>query len=135
MSEINPNNEIKKESTICFIQKLLPGLCKSLDWRFSLGTSLQILENSHLVLVRPVQVRPLQWQTRAVIPLFKMEVRRLCSNSRGITCLCLPGKVYPTVLDRRRNLANSQNLRSGGTMQFSSWSWNTGPVLYPPHGA
>ena len=33
------------------------------------------------------------------------------------------------------NLADSRTLDPGGTMQFSSWPWNTGPALYPPQGA
>ncbi|KAI3357026.1 hypothetical protein L3Q82_003658 [Scortum barcoo] len=31
--------------------------------------------------------------------------------------------------------ADSRPSDSGGTMRFSSWSWNTGPALYPPQGA
>ncbi|KAI3358077.1 hypothetical protein L3Q82_003088 [Scortum barcoo] len=33
------------------------------------------------------------------------------------------------------NSADSRPSDSGGTMRFSSWSWNTGPALYPPQGA
>ena len=33
------------------------------------------------------------------------------------------------------NLSDSRTSDSGGTMQFSSWPWNTGPALYPPQGA
>ena len=44
---------------------------------------------------------PLDWQTGVVVPLFKKEDRRVCSNYRGITLLNLPGKVYSRVLERR----------------------------------
>ncbi|KAI3362127.1 hypothetical protein L3Q82_012456 [Scortum barcoo] len=77
---------------------------------------------------------PLVWQTGVVVPLFKKGDRRVCSNYRGITLLSLPGKVYARVLERRiRPIVDP--LDSGGTMRFSSWSWNTGPALYPPQGA
>ncbi|KAK3523478.1 hypothetical protein QTP86_033740 [Hemibagrus guttatus] len=44
---------------------------------------------------------PLDWATGVVFPLFKKRDRRVCSNYRGITLLCLPGKVYSRVLERR----------------------------------
>ncbi|KAK3561338.1 hypothetical protein QTP86_030637 [Hemibagrus guttatus] len=44
---------------------------------------------------------PLDWATGVVVPLFKKEDRRVCSNYRGITLLSLPGKVYSRVLERR----------------------------------
>ncbi|KAI3367396.1 hypothetical protein L3Q82_026250 [Scortum barcoo] len=72
---------------------------------------------------------PLVWQTGVVVPLFKKGDRRVCSNYRGITLLSLPGKVYARVLERRiRPIVDPSD--SGGTMRFSSWSWNTGPALY-----
>ncbi|KAI3354569.1 hypothetical protein L3Q82_019073 [Scortum barcoo] len=50
-------------------------------------------------------------------------------HSGGITLLSLPGKVYARVLERRiRPIVDPQD--SGGTMRFSSWSWNSGPALY-----
>ncbi|KAI3363117.1 hypothetical protein L3Q82_011764 [Scortum barcoo] len=71
---------------------------------------------------------PLVWQTGVVVPLFKKGDRRVCSNYRGITLLSLPGKVYARVLERRiRPIVEPSD--SGGTMRFSSWSWNTGPAL------
>ncbi|KAI3373263.1 hypothetical protein L3Q82_006384 [Scortum barcoo] len=80
---------------------------------------------------------PLEWQTGVVVPLFfKKGDRRVCSNYRGITLLSLPGKVYARVLERRiRPIVEPSD--SGGTMRFSfsSWSWNSGPALYPPQGA
>ncbi|KAI3353034.1 hypothetical protein L3Q82_019606 [Scortum barcoo] len=77
---------------------------------------------------------PLEWQTGVVVPLFKKGDRRVCSNYRGITLLSLPGKVYARVLERRiRPIVDTSD--SGGTMRFSSWSWNSGPALYPPQGA
>ncbi|KAI3363599.1 hypothetical protein L3Q82_001231 [Scortum barcoo] len=77
---------------------------------------------------------PLEWQTGVVVPLFKKGDRRVCSNYRGITLLSLPGKVYARVLERRiRPIVEPSD--SGGTMRFSSRSWNTGPALYPPQGA
>ncbi|KAK3518594.1 hypothetical protein QTP70_005480 [Hemibagrus guttatus] len=54
------------------------------------------------------------------------------SLNRGITLLSLPGKVYSRVLE---SLTISQISDTGGTMRFLSWSWNTGPALYPPWGA
>ncbi|KAK3508064.1 hypothetical protein QTP70_012241 [Hemibagrus guttatus] len=44
---------------------------------------------------------PLNWATRVVVPLFKKEDQRVCSNYRGITLLSLPGKVYSRLLERR----------------------------------
>ncbi|KAI3364640.1 hypothetical protein L3Q82_011423 [Scortum barcoo] len=42
--------------------------------------------------------------------------------------------LYARVLERRiRLLAYSRPLDSGGTMRFSSWSWNSGPALYTLH--
>ncbi|KAI3360026.1 hypothetical protein L3Q82_014350 [Scortum barcoo] len=44
--------------------------------------------------------------------------------------------LHARVLERRGlNSAYSRPLDSGGTMRFSSWSWNSGPALYPPQGA
>ncbi|KAI3365660.1 hypothetical protein L3Q82_010734 [Scortum barcoo] len=77
---------------------------------------------------------PLEWQTGVVVPLFKKGDRRVCSNYRGITLLSLPGRSHARVLERRiRPIVDP--LDSGGTMRFSSWSWNSGPALYPPQGA
>ncbi|KAK3512631.1 hypothetical protein QTP70_018762 [Hemibagrus guttatus] len=77
---------------------------------------------------------PLDWATGVVVPLFKKGDRRVCSNYRGITLLSLPGKVYSRVLERRVR-PFSRTLDAGGAIRFSSWSWNTGPGLYPPQGA
>ncbi|KAK3520878.1 hypothetical protein QTP86_015402 [Hemibagrus guttatus] len=44
---------------------------------------------------------PLDWATGVVVPLFKKEDRRVCSNYRGIILLSLPRKVYSRVLERR----------------------------------
>jgi len=42
--------------------------------------------------------------TGVVVPIFKKEDLRVCSNYRGITLLSLPGKVYAPVLERRFRL-------------------------------
>ncbi|TWW81646.1 R2DM Retrovirus-related Pol polyprotein from type II retrotransposable element, partial [Takifugu flavidus] len=47
---------------------------------------------------------PLDWQTGAVVPIFKSGDQRVCSNYRGITLLSLPGKVYARVLEKRIRL-------------------------------
>ncbi|XDV31040.1 hypothetical protein PO909_033817 [Leuciscus waleckii] len=79
---------------------------------------------------------PLGWQTGVVVPLFKKGDRRVCSNYRGITLISLHGKVYARVLERRiRPRTSDRTSDSGGTVQFSSRSWNTGPALYPLQGA
>ena len=44
---------------------------------------------------------PTDWQTGIVVPIFKKEDRRECSNCNGITLLRLPGKVYARVLERK----------------------------------
>ncbi len=43
----------------------------------------------------------MEWQTGVVVPIFKKDDQRVCSNYRGITLLSLPGKVYSRVLERR----------------------------------
>ncbi|GAA6111505.1 uncharacterized protein LOC111191400, partial [Tachysurus ichikawai] len=73
---------------------------------------------------------PLDWQTWVVVPLFKKGDRRVCSNYRGITLLSLPGKGLCQGTGEE-NLADSGTSDPGGTMRFSSRSWNTGPSLYP----
>ncbi|KAI3377438.1 hypothetical protein L3Q82_008416 [Scortum barcoo] len=77
---------------------------------------------------------PLVWQTGVVVPLLKRGPESVF-QLQGITLLSLPGrKVYARVLERRiRPIVDPSD--SGGTMRFSSWSWNTGPALYPPQGA
>ncbi|KAI3366391.1 hypothetical protein L3Q82_000549 [Scortum barcoo] len=77
---------------------------------------------------------PLVWQTGVVVPLFKKGDRRVCSNHRGITLLSLPREGLRQGTGEE-NSADSRPSDSGGTMRFSSWSWNTGPALYPPQGA
>lgn len=37
----------------------------------------------------------LEWQTGAVVPLFKKGNQRVCGNYKGITLLSLPGKTTP----------------------------------------
>lgn len=44
---------------------------------------------------------PLECQTGVLVPLFKKEHQRVCSNCRGITLLSIPRKVYTRVLERR----------------------------------
>ncbi|KAI3361387.1 hypothetical protein L3Q82_013555 [Scortum barcoo] len=46
-----------------------------------------------------------------------------------------PGKVYARVLEKENSADSRIPSDSGGTMRFSSWSWNSGPALYPPQGA
>ncbi|KAI3371353.1 hypothetical protein L3Q82_023548 [Scortum barcoo] len=55
---------------------------------------------------------------------------------RGITLLSLPGKVSRQGTGEENSAYSRPTLLdSGGTMRFSSWSWNSGPALYPPQGA
>ncbi|KAI3362597.1 hypothetical protein L3Q82_001685 [Scortum barcoo] len=70
---------------------------------------------------------PLEWQTRVVVPLFKKGDRRVCSNYYYYY-------YYARVLERRIR-AESRTSDSGGTMQFLSRLWNTGPAPYPPQSA
>ena len=44
---------------------------------------------------------PLDWKTWVVVPLFKKEDQRVCSNDWGITLLSLPGKVNSSVPECR----------------------------------
>ena len=41
------------------------------------------------------------WQTGVIIPIFKKGDRKQCTNYRGISILCLPGKVYAKCLKRK----------------------------------
>ena len=41
------------------------------------------------------------WQTSVIIPIFKKEDRKQCTNYRGISLLSLPGKVYAKCLERK----------------------------------
>ena len=41
------------------------------------------------------------WQTGVIIPIFKKGDRKLCTNYRGMSLLCLPGKVYAKCLERK----------------------------------
>ena len=44
---------------------------------------------------------PRNWQTGVIIPIFKKEDRKQCTNSRGISLFSLPGKVYAKCLKRK----------------------------------
>ena len=44
---------------------------------------------------------PLDRQTGVVVPLFKKEDQKVCSNYRGIPLFSLPAKVYAGVQERR----------------------------------
>jgi hypothetical protein len=44
---------------------------------------------------------PKDWQTGAVIPLYKKGDMKDCGNYRGIILLSLPGKVYAKILEGR----------------------------------
>ncbi|KAI3352436.1 hypothetical protein L3Q82_005390 [Scortum barcoo] len=77
---------------------------------------------------------PLEWQTGVVVPLFKKGDRRVCSNYRGITRPQPPREGLRQGTGEE-NSADSRPSDSGGTMRFSSRSWNTGPALYSPQGA
>ncbi|KAI3354141.1 hypothetical protein L3Q82_018690 [Scortum barcoo] len=77
---------------------------------------------------------PLEWQTGVVVPLFKKGDRRVCSNlQRDHTSQ--PPREGLRQGTGEENSAYSRTSDSGGTMRFSSRSWNTGPALYPPQGA
>ncbi|KAI3365265.1 hypothetical protein L3Q82_010357 [Scortum barcoo] len=55
------------------------------------------------------------------------------AKTSGLGGVRLPGKVYARVLERRiRPIVDPRISDSGGTMRFSSRSWNTGPALYSP---
>ncbi|KAI3363121.1 hypothetical protein L3Q82_011774 [Scortum barcoo] len=71
-----------------------------------------------------------------VVPLFKKGDRRVCSNYRRDHTSQPPreGLRQGTGEERIRPIVD-RPLDSGGTMRFSSWSWNSGPALYPPQGA
>ncbi len=43
----------------------------------------------------------LEWKTSVVFPIFKKEDRRMFLSYWGITLLCLPGKVYTRMLEKR----------------------------------
>ncbi|KAI3359807.1 hypothetical protein L3Q82_014176 [Scortum barcoo] len=76
--------------------------------------------------LKSLDVVGLSWLTRLCNIAWRLGTVPL-----GITLLSLPGKVYARVLERRiRPIVEPSD--SGGTMRFSSWSWNTGPALYPP---
>ncbi|KAI3366015.1 hypothetical protein L3Q82_009843 [Scortum barcoo] len=49
-----------------------------------------------------------------------------------LTRLCNIAWRSPRQGTGEENSADSRPSDSGGTMRFSSWSWNTGPALYPP---
>ncbi|TWW73565.1 hypothetical protein D4764_15G0009590 [Takifugu flavidus] len=53
--------------------------------------------------IRPGYLKALD-VTGVVVPIFKSEDQRMCSNYRGITLLSLPGKVYARVLEKRIRL-------------------------------
>lgn len=55
----------------------------------------------HRGLINTVWRLEMNWQTKAVIPVFEKGVRKVCSNFRGIIVLSFPGKVYTRVLERR----------------------------------
>ncbi|KAI3353230.1 hypothetical protein L3Q82_019265 [Scortum barcoo] len=77
---------------------------------------------------------PLEWQTGVVVPLFKKLKRgpeSVFQLQGDHTSQPPPGKVYARVLERRIQ-ADSRPSDSGGTMRFSSWSWNTGPTSSIP---
>ena len=44
---------------------------------------------------------PRDWQTGVIIPIFKKEDCKQCTNCRGISFLSLPGKVYAKCLERK----------------------------------
>ena len=47
---------------------------------------------------------PRDWQTcliNLIIPIFKKEDRKQCTNYKGISLLSLPGKVYAKCLERK----------------------------------
>ncbi|KAI3371109.1 hypothetical protein L3Q82_023745 [Scortum barcoo] len=74
---------------------------------------------------------PLEWQTGVVVPLFKKGDRRVCSKlQRDHTSQ--PPREGLRQGTGEENSADSRPSDSGGTMRFSSWSWNSGPALYPP---
>ena len=41
------------------------------------------------------------WRTGVIIPIFKKEDRKQCTNYRGISLLSLPGKFYAKCLERK----------------------------------
>ncbi|KAI3358215.1 hypothetical protein L3Q82_003218 [Scortum barcoo] len=79
------------------------------------------------------EIRPEYLKSLDVVGLSWLT--RLCNIAwRGITLLSLPEEGLRQGTGEE-NSADSRPSDSGGTMRFSSWSWNTGPALYPPQGA
>ena len=49
------------------------------------------------------------WQTGVIIPIFKKENRKQCTNYRGISLLSLPGKAYTKCLKKKcREIVDSK---------------------------
>ncbi|KAI3352125.1 hypothetical protein L3Q82_020936 [Scortum barcoo] len=77
---------------------------------------------------------PLEWQTGVVVPLFKRGTGECVPTTGGSHFSASQGRSTPGVLERRiRPIVDPwiQEEQCG----FPSWSWNSGPALYPPQGA
>ena len=48
-----------------------------------------------------IKIAPIDWQHAIIIPVFKEDDQRECSNYKGISLLRLPGKVFARILERR----------------------------------
>ncbi|KAI3364387.1 hypothetical protein L3Q82_011187 [Scortum barcoo] len=73
---------------------------------------------------------------RVVVPLFKKGDRRVCSNYRGDHTSQPPREgLHARVLERRiRPIVDPRFQDSGGTMRFSSRSWNSWTSSIPSTG-
>ncbi|KAK3562878.1 hypothetical protein QTP86_011111 [Hemibagrus guttatus] len=92
---------ITKAEVTEVVQQLLGGQAPGVDEiRPEYLKSLDVVGLSWLTCLCNIAWRsgtvPLDWATGVVVPLFKKEDRRVCSNYRGI-----PGKVFSRVLERR----------------------------------
>ncbi|KAI3374743.1 hypothetical protein L3Q82_021294 [Scortum barcoo] len=75
---------------------------------------------------------PLVWQTGVVVPLFKRGGPESVFQLQG-DHTSQPPREGLRQGTGEENSADSRPSDSGGTMRFSSWSWNTGPALYTLH--
>ena len=82
---------------------------------------------------------PRDWQTGAIIPIFKKGDRKQCTNYRGISLLSLPGKVYAKCLERKCREIVKSKLEDGQcgfrpsrstTDQIFEKSWEYGKDLF-----
>ncbi|KAI3352015.1 hypothetical protein L3Q82_020840 [Scortum barcoo] len=123
-----------------FVHKLLGGKAPGVDEiRPEYLKSLDVVGLSWLTRLCNIAWRlgtvPLEWQTGVVVPLLKRGTGECVPTTEGSHFSASPGRSTPCQGTGEENSADSRPSDSGGTMRFSSWSWNSGPALYPPQGA